>query len=905
MGESRNETGPPILRTKLHRPPVAPDVLPRGRLLDRLNEGRHLPMTLISAPAGYGKSTLASRWLEACDQPSAWLSLDEEDNDLRQFLSYLLAAVDVLFPGAVQETYTLLDAGNMPAPPVVARSLLNELAAVEAPFILALDDYHRIDNHAVHHLLTELLRHPPETMHLVLLTRRDPPLPISTLRARGQMKEVAANDLRFTAEETAAFLGNVLHIPVEDATAAVLERKTEGWVTGLRLAALSLRAPEDVGRLAARLEGSSFYVAEYLVGEVLARQPDALAAYVTQTSILDRFCAPLCDALHPPSGDGEEDRMDGAGFIEWLCASNLFVIPLGERRQWLRYHHLFQQLLRERLKRQASGEHIARLHARASKWFEGAGLPEEAIRHALAAGDEERAAGIVETFREAELTADRWYVLERWLAMLPAHVKQERPKLLLSEAWILSCRYQYLRIPAILERVESILDRQAAEPTVLGEIDSYRGHFAYLKGQAERSRQFLEDAVSRLSEGRTPFLGEAELMLGLARCMEGRQDLAVQALERRIKDVGMSEGQLLSRLVAGLVFIHLVCGDLANAGAQAENLQLVARRFGMPVTDAWSSYMWGCTHLHAGRLEPASRHFGDAVKQRHVLESRAAIDAFAGLALAQQLMQEPDAAAATTRGLQAFAQELNDPQYLCLARSCQTRLSLLLGETRPAAELAQTIGEMPDPASLFMWLEVPPITQARARIATGSEQDLVNASTQLQSIRDLSEACRFTCQTIEAAVLQSVAFDAQNRDDEALASLGEAVQLAKAGRWVRPFVEAGRPMSKLLKRLDVQNEALAFVEELRAAIGQDGQTPHSAEAGIQGAQPLVDPLTKRELVILSLMAKGLSNKEIAGKLFVSTDTVKKHLYNTYQKLNAHNRVGALAKARDLGIVPPS
>jgi len=911
-----------ILRTKLHRPPVPSDHVHRPRLLERLEERRYRPLTLVSAPAGYGKSTLVSSWLDGCETPFGWLSLDEHDNDLHQFLAYLVTAVRTMFSDAASKTMTLINAPTLPPIPVLASSLTNELDSIEQDFILVLDDIHRIQERSVYDLVTELLRHPPRPMHLVLVGRRDPPLPMAKLRGSSQVTEIRTPDLSFTPVETAEFLKIALEEQVDEATAAALAERAEGWVTGLRLAVLAVRGHHNaVGKLL-ELKGSTAYVMDYLITEVLDAQSPVIRRNLLSTSILDRFCAPLCDVLCGSDAEPGEGKIDGVEFTARLQKGNLFEIALDTENRWFRYHHLFQQLLQRQLKESSKPEEVATLHGRASEWFESQGLITESIEHALEAGDVIRAAEIIEKCRNDEFTADRWHIVERWLAMLPADIKRERPKLLLTEAWIANLHHQLTRVPMLLDQAESLLRNQTAEPTLSAEIAFFRGYFAFFEGQAEGSLQHFEEAVSELAGTKSPFLGEAELMLGLARCMAGHKDAAVRDLEARIGEVDSSQHYLLSRLIASLTFIYLVCSDLHAARVEAQRLLRASKKYDLRLAEAWSYYFLGCTHLHTGELEAASLNFAQAVEMRYVLEPRAAVDALAGLALTQQLMELGDEAAESYRRLQEFARELHGPSYMSVAQSCQARLSLLRGDLNSAVKCCLSVDESPVPSELFMWLEAPSITQARVLVAAGSEQSLSDATRLLQSIRDLCADRRFTYQIIEVAVLQSLALEKLGHSNEALTALEEAVSLAGPGGWIRPFVEAGPLMAELLKRLQEQNLAVDYIDKIVAAFRDDEQaavpdafgsktaekrplsplSPNPPVSSSPRPQPLVDPLTNRELRILELLAQRLQNKEIAEELFISPATVKSHLKNIYQKVQVSNRREAVTRAKDLGIL---
>ena len=897
----------PLMATKLHRPAVAADIFARVRLLGQLNEGVQQPLTLISAPAGYGKSTLASRWLDACACPGVWLSLDEDDNDLRTFLSYFLAAIQTAFPEFGQATGGLLAAPNLPPGSVLTRHLLNDLDQIDKPFILVLDDYHRIHETAVDDVLTELLQHPPRAMHLALLTRRDPALPISTLRARGQVTEIGVRELRFTVAETAAFLQNILRATVKDTTAAILEKKTEGWVTGLRLAALSLRSREDLDRLAKSLQGSSRYIADYLIVEVVSRQPPEIAQYLMETSILGRFCASLCEAVHASHEDREKGKISGADFIAWLERANLFVIPLDAENDWFRYHHLFQQLLRNQWEGRLRPDDISTLHARASAWSAANGLIDEAIRHSLAADDVIGAAQLVEQNRQAMLNNDRWYVLERWLSMFPEASIRQRPELLMAHVWVLYHHFAIAAIPSVIDTVESLLGDAPIAPALRGEIDFFRGYVLYFQNQGAKSLKYLQDALKRVPETYHEIRGQIEILHGLASQMQGRKEEAVGTLNDLLYNHRLPETIQKTRLLVTLVYIHIVAGELTEALAANQQLYNFSAKHGYTYADVWSVYLKGLIHYYRNDGEEAIRCFRQALEQKYLLHARAAVDSMVGLALLCQTERQSDEASATIRLLREYVDHLNDLAYSTIARSCEARLSIMQGEPESAVGWFRT--NAPPAENMVWWLEIPAVTHCRVLLAEGSDRSLKECEAKLRELLQLNQDNHNTCHMIQIMVLLALACEKQERADEALTFLERAVTLAKPGGWIRPFIESGPSMADLLKRLAAKGVAEDYIDTLLDAIEREESTAVPDTARHPEVEPMPEAaerlLTQREVEILSRVAEGLSNKEIAAKLFLSTETIKKHLYNAYQKLDADSRVTALAKARALGILPRS
>jgi len=448
-----------ILYTKLQRSPVAPDIVPRKRLSDRLEEGRHFPLTLISAPAGYGKSTLASRWVASDDSPFGWVSLDEVDNDPRQFLSYLLAAIKNVFPRIHLKTETLLESDQLPSATEVARYLLNDLNQMSEPFTLVLDDYHCISKPAVNDLMAALLAYPVRPLRLVLLTRKDPSLPIASLRGSGRVTEIRISDLLFTPTEVATFMNRMLGVPIDVDTAELLDVKTEGWAVGLRLVGLYLRGKKDLKASVQELSRRSVYIADYLFAEVLSRQDPEMVAYLLEASILERFCAPLCNQMHG-NGTNRDHRPPAVGaeqFIQWLLESNLFAIALDDEVVWFRYHHLFKEFLNCMLRKQKGKGRIEGLHRLAGKWFAENGLIEEAIRHLLAAGDSPEAIQLVIAHRHELMNSSRFVRLSRWLAAFPEDTLAQEPLLMTTSALVAADIGKNLDIHAFTEKAGQML----------------------------------------------------------------------------------------------------------------------------------------------------------------------------------------------------------------------------------------------------------------------------------------------------------------------------------------------------------------------------------------------------------------------------------------------------------------
>lgn len=906
-----------ILYTKLHRPPITAAIIPRTRLLETMEQSVQYPMTLVAAPAGYGKSILASAWLEVSNWKGAWVSLDENDNHLRVFLSYVIEAIQSVFAGHELKTKALVMGGKLPSAKEISQTLLNDLETCSETFALVFDDYHLIRNEAIHDFIAELLIHPSPAMHLVLVTRRDPPLPLASMRARGMLTEITLADLRFTHTETQAYLERFLHISIEDETARVLEEKMEGWVTGLHLAALSMRDESDQDRLIDGMQDTSLYVQEYLIQEVLSKAPPAFRQFLLRTSILKRFCAPLCDVLMLVTSDDSqaEPPVNGREFIDWLVTRHFFIIPLDTTGRWFRYHHLFQQLLQHQLNRHQPPETIAGLHSRASDWFAQNQLVEDAIRHAIAAGEPMKAARVVEQNRQAVLNEDKWYVLETWLPILPDDVICKSPGLLMARTWLLYHHFAISKIPPVLDAAQSLLDdpqdEKSDDRSIQGEIDFFRGYFYYFQNEGALSLKHLTDARKRVPETHHEIRGQIEILIGLAMQMQGQPEAALAQLNALMDHPQWEKGVARTRLLITVAYIHIISGRLDKATVANQRLYDFAAINHFAYVKAWSLYLSGLIHFYRNEREEAIDSFSQALEVKHILHTRAVIDSMVGLVLAYQAIEDAGNAAEMLNSLYEYAGTINDPSAIMLADSCRARMAIMQGKQKAVNDLLQNAS--PPAENMVWWLEVPVVTYCRAMIAQGSHQRLEASESMLRELLQSNQDNHNTCHMIEILALLALVCKKQSRVEDALTLLERAVQLAAPGGLIHPFIEAGSSMAEMLLQIPEQKKrTVYFMQELSAAFDEDRTPPdfpeHPSPLEVSPihpsapSQPLVEPLTNREVDVLELLAQRLQNKEIADKLFISTETVKGHLKNIYQKLGVSNRRKAVEEAKRIKVI---
>jgi LuxR family transcriptional regulator, maltose regulon positive regulatory protein len=872
-----------LLATKLLIPVRRPNLVPRPHLIDRLDRGWYAghKLTVVCASAGYGKTTLVTEWLHNAKCPVAWLSLDEQDNDPARFLGYVIAALRQIDAGVGAATEALLQSPQPPPPEMVLTSLINDLATISSPFILALDDYHVIHTAAIHQQHAFLLEHQPPCMHQVIVTREDPPLPISRLRARGQVEELRQDDLRFTLAEAAEFLHSVMGLDLAADDVAALESRTEGWAAGLQLAALSLQERGDVRSFVQAFAGSNRYVLDYLFDEVLRQQAVAVQDFLLQTSILDRLCAPLCEAV--------TGRSDSQQLLHTFEQANLFIVPLDQDRTWYRYHHLFSDLLRHRL-RTTQTQSEALLHRRASEWHEAAGHLPEAIQHALSAADWERAAKLISQVSRNIVGRGEIVTLLHWCRALPDEVLRAQPVLCLDYSWSLILAGQHDAAESHLRTIEQVAQDDVV---LLGETLSAQAQIARTKGDYERTIELAQRALSLLPQADPQPRSLAALTLGLAYSDCGNMRDAEQAFmeaDRAAQQAGGDSVRLMA--LAFLSSIQAARGHLHRAAEMARQALQLGR--GLPALASVHS-MLGALCYEWNDLDAAVKHVQQALELgRQGGHLEVILTAYHGLAWMKQSQGDAAAANAALQIADDLVREANAPPIARASNaSVHVTIALAQGDVAAAAHwAAQITTDAADASGLLRGF-----AQARLLLA---QNEKAAAAELLDKLHAAVAQMGRQSAVIAARMLQALAAPTVT---DALAFLSEALALTEAEGYVRTFVDEGEPMAVLLRQAAAKGIAPDYVARLLSAFELNAEEhPVSPAPPIGTPSPLVEPLSERELEVLRLMAAGLSNHEIADKLIISTGTVKSHVHSILGKLDARDRTQAVLKAQELKLL---
>jgi LuxR family transcriptional regulator, maltose regulon positive regulatory protein len=895
----------PLLQTKLNVPPLRSGLIPRRRLIERLNAGWGGRLILISAPAGYGKTTLVAEWLsslppvlrskeEGMGARVAWLSLEEGDNDPRRFLGYLLAALKHVNAEIGRPVEAMLRSPQPPPDKVILTALVNEILAVSQPIMFVVDDYHVIHAPPIHEQINFLLEHQPAQMHVVLITREDPPLPLPRLRARGQMVEIRQEDLRFSLEECADFLNQAMGLNLSATDVAALEHRTEGWIAGLQLAALSMRGSDDLPGFIQAFTGSSHYILDYLIEEVFKQQTAETQDFLLRTSILDRLSGPLCDAV--------AGRTGSRSLLEHLEHANLFIIPLDQSCTWYRYHHLFVELLRQRLQ---VTETISEkgLHALACQWFTDEGLFPEAIQHALAGPEWERAAELIQEYSVSLLRRGELGTLMVWLKALPEEVIRKHPQLCRDYGWVLTLTGQLEAAKTPLDCAEKELQ---GDDMRLGQVIVAQAYLARARGDYLEAIELSKKALTLIGESDILSRGLVTFTLGFAHFNAGHLAEAERAL-LEASHLARLSGNDFTRLTAlGLLgAIQMNQGRLQRAAESCR--QALQEAGGSPMAAqvqeflALILYEWNDLLGAGEQLEQAlkaSQYLGNRAIQMEILRARVCL---------KQAQGDPVAALEELDVLHQLAQESDSSPGRALAAACHVSIAIAQGDLASAEHWIQQIVEGIDPAAAGLQYG---LVQARLLLAQGKQ---VQVGEILTGLYQAVSQAGLVSSLIEVRALQSMA---ATTPADALHFLENALEQAQPEGFIRTFVDKGEPLrlliadyrSQIEKRTrHASEESLvrmsAYTSQLLAAFSTptNASTPKSTIKNLK-SEILFEPLSERELEILRLLAMGLSNRAIAERLVISVGTTKSHVHNILEKMGSESRMQAVAKARELGLV---
>jgi LuxR family maltose regulon positive regulatory protein len=902
-----------LLATKLHVPRPQPGFVTRPRLTAQLDQGLGRRLILVCAPAGFGKTALLAAWAGEGKLPVAWLSLDSGDDDPARFWRHVTAALERACPGIGGQVGPLL------APPLprsfegVVTVLINELAARPAAgrALLVLDDYHCVGAEQVHAELAFLIGHLPPGLRVVLSTRSDPPLPMSRLRARGELAELRAADLRFTAEEAAALLAGALGAAtpgtaapgLTSAAVTALTARTEGWAAGLRLAGLTLRDLEDVGAFVAAFSGSHRYVLDYLAEEVLDRQNTQVRTFLLETSVLERLSGDLCDTV--------TGRPGGQAMLERIEQAGLFLMALDEVRGWWRYHQLFADLLRARLHAEHPGRAVA-LHRAAAAWHAVRGLADDAVGHAMAAGQAEYAAELIEQHFDATYFTGENATLDRWLAALPTDVVSRRPRLSLARAFMALAAGEPAAARAAVAALGTDLDaagdsfQPSAGPAaslitnVAAAAAIARGWLAYLCGDARQMTEFAAQATARLHDGEWLLGSICRLNLALADWVSGRLGDARQNLSADVAGWRATGQQAMA--AQGCRFlgqIHCAQGDLDAALADyAELLQIAAPTGRREPPVAGIGHLGAAeVHYQRGDLAAARRELAEGLPMcRKITETQALGAGLATLAWIQQAEGDPAGARAAIAEAERAGPNPAVAALLNPVPAQRARLLLAQGDVTAAADWTLRRDLRPDDEPAYT-SELDYLVLARVLLAQDRHGPALGLLGRLLST---AESQGRTGSVIEIRALRALALARGGDETAAVAELTTALTLASPRGHIRVFADEGTPMAALLSQvLAAQRRERQVPLGYLATILRASRPADDANATAPG---LIEPLTSREMQVLELLAAGSPNQRIAEDLVVTLDTVKKHVTHLLGKLGAVNRTEAVARARQLGLI---
>jgi len=872
-----------ILKTKLQKPNLPNDYIYRKKLIKYLNKDINLPLFLVSAGAGYGKSLFVSRWLDTIQYKTAWFSIDEQDNDIRTFLNYFVSAIKTQQADFGNNIYRNIFLPNVQSIEILTNNLINDLSDLNEHIYLVLDDFQNINNIDIISLISNILNQTPEKFHLVIISRIDPSLPITKYRANNKIKEIRSSHLRLSKKETQNFVQNNFNIDDAESIISIFNKKFEGWVTGIRLLKIHMAYTEfNIEKLKEFINNNYNLSEKYFLEELIKFIDKETLKFLLETSLFQKFNNDLTEYVL--------SNKNTKSVIDELLKNNLFIINLDKHNNWFRYHHLFQKTLQAKLKKNYSKADILKIHKKAIEWFSNNNGYEDAFYHATQINDVNIIADFVRENMHKPLNEIKWFILERWLKHIPDNTINNCPVLLTAQMWVMQHKGLYWAIPTLLEKVETIKDSNLELfDSIKHQLVFFKAVLNFWNGNINESLEQFEYVKQNMGNDKLGTIILSTIYLKTAYQIIGDGNKIYKEIQLEITKNNLPRDYKII-LLASLIYVKLLDGDLFTAERITKKLYKQTSRLNNNFYIAWYEFFMAYITLQQYRSEEALFHFKNALKLVYLLNTHAPIDAFVGALLSAKINNNTQNFEKIEQQLSSFMFEWSNPSYTTIAYSLKTRLAILNNNLQEATSNFKKTDMSYNSETIIWNIEVPKITHCKLLLAKSTKQSINKAISILREMQEYTESTHNIPQTIETLILLSVAFYKKEDITKAVELLTKAIILAEKGQFIYPFAEQFDIVNIILSEIKSNDDKITeYISLLRDSISNKEKIKISI-------------LSNRELDIINLLAQRLSNQEIADELFISKSTVKRHIMNIYKKLEVNKRQEAVEKAIEANII---